>query len=130
MNNITLIGRLGKDVELKYTQGGVAIATGSIAVKRNYFREGQQDTDWLFFKCLGKRGENMAKYFSKGSEIALKGAYQRDQWEDGEGYKDSNYIMVDSWEFTGGSKKESNEGFNGIDENEFQAIEDSSEIPF
>lgn len=130
MNNIILIGKLGKDIELKFTQGGVAIATGTLAVKRGYHKEGQQDTDWMQLKCFGKNAENMANFFSKGSEIAIKGAYQIDQYEkDGE-KKSFHYIKVDSWEFTGGSKKiAKNEEPKKDDFYQNFDVEDSS-IPF
>jgi len=138
MNCINIIGNFVKDIELKFSTGGTAIATGTVAVKRSFVKEGGQESDFLYVKCLGKRGENMAQYFGKGSEIAITGSYQRDTWKDNEGnWKEANYVFVDNWSFTQGSKKKDNqsqgtsENFNyRIDPSEFQAIEDTDDIPF
>jgi len=130
MNNCTFIGNHTKDVKLEFSTGGVGKASGCIAVKRNYSKEGFQDTDFLNFKCIGKNGESMAQNFAKGSEIALTGSYQRDTWKDNDGnWKEFNYILVDKWSFTQGSKKK-DEGSNTDHSQEFQTIENDSEIPF
>lgn len=131
MNSINVIGTFGRDVELKFTQGGSAIANGSVAVKRNYAKEGYQDTDWLNVKAIGKNAENMAKYFSKGSKIAITGSYQVDQYEkDGE-KKSFGYILVNSWDFVDSKKQDD---FGGQDTSDFTSEEvydpSDNSIPF
>ena len=131
MNVLTVVGNLSKNIELKFSQSGVAIATGSIAVKRSYAKDGQQDTDFLYFKALGKSGENMAQYFSKGSGIAITGSYQRDTWKDNEGnWKESNYILVNKWSFTSASKKQDQDQSNDY-QDDFHAVDPNEDmIPF
>lgn len=133
MNNGTWIGNFVADPELKYFKSGTANCSGCIAVKRNYAKEGYQDTDFLNIKAIGKNAENIAKYFSKGSEIAIKGAYQKDQYEkDGE-RKTYDYIQVEGWNFTRGSKSNKNnksDDFSTTGQDDFQAVEDDDDIPF
>jgi len=124
MNQITVTAVLGRDLELKYSQGGSAIASGSVAVKRKFAKEGYQDTDWLNIKALGKRGETMAQYLSKGSKVLITGAFQIDQYEkDGE-KKQFPYILVDNFEFLDSKKKENDYS------QEFQDIDNDESIPF
>ena len=62
MNQVNLTGRLAKDVEVRYTQSGKAVASGSIAVNRRFKSEGQPDADFINFVMWGKAAENFANY--------------------------------------------------------------------
>lgn len=71
MNVFTGIGRVGRDAELKYTQGGDAILRFSVAVDSGY--GDKKTTVWLDCAMFGKRGEKLAEYIKKGDRIGVTG---------------------------------------------------------
>ena len=70
-NNVNLVGRFTTDVDLKYTNNGMAIADFSLAVDRN-----KEETDFIRCKTFGKTAENIANFFKKGDLIAVNGSIQ------------------------------------------------------
>lgn len=87
MNKILLIGNLTKDVELKKV-GNTNVATFTLAVARDFKNsQGQKDTDFIPCQAWGKLGENIAKFTSKGSKIAVEGRLQVRPYEDNNGNK-------------------------------------------
>ena len=70
-NNVNLVGRFTADVDLKYTNNGMAIADFSLAVDRN-----KEETDFIRCKTFGKTAENIANFFKKGNLIAVNGSIQ------------------------------------------------------
>lgn len=78
MNKVNLIGRLGHDVDLRYTPDQLAVARFSIAVNRPGKDNG---TDWLDCVSFGKQAETISKYCSKGSLIGVSGRVQVDSYE-------------------------------------------------
>ena len=84
INKVILTGRLGKDVELRYTQSGKAVATFSLAVTDSFNRE---VTHWLNIVVWGKSAENCANYLSKGSLVGVDGRIQTRNYENKEGRK-------------------------------------------
>ncbi|MBQ2897024.1 MAG: single-stranded DNA-binding protein [Clostridia bacterium] len=86
MNKVVLMGRLTKDPELKYTPSNVAVTTFTVAVDRNYARQGEQrQTDFINIVAWRTTAEFVAKYFSKGQLMALSGSIQTRTWDDNEG---------------------------------------------
>lgn len=83
MLNITAVGRLGKDPELRTTQKGQEVTSFSLAV--NVFAKGEQQTVWLECSLWGKRGETVRNYCSKGQQITIVGALSQDEWVDKNG---------------------------------------------
>ena len=75
MNKITVIGRLGKDAELRYTPNGQAVTSGSIATDRKYTKDGQKVTEtvWFKFTMWGKFAEALAQYLLKGKQVMMSG---------------------------------------------------------
>ena len=111
MNNVNLMGRLVRDIELKYTnsQTPVAVANFTLAVNRRFKRDGEPDAD--FFDCVafGRTAETMGKFLSKGRQIALTGRLQARTWEDKEGKKRKVVeVIVESFDFCG--KREDADG--------------------
>ncbi|MCQ2749103.1 MAG: single-stranded DNA-binding protein [Clostridia bacterium] len=106
MNNVQLMGRLTRDPEVTYTQGGepLAVARFSLAVNRR----GKDDkADFINCVAFGKTGEFVSKYFTKGQMMALTGRIQVNQYQDKEGNnRNSTDIVADQIYFTG-SKAES-----------------------
>lgn len=89
MNKVILLGRLTKDVELRYTQASnTAVATFSLAVNRKYTKEGEeQHADFFNIVAWGKIAETTSKYLKKGSQVLITGRLQNRSWEDEQGQK-------------------------------------------
>lgn len=85
MNNVTLIGRLTKDPELKTTQSGISFCRFTVAVDRAYGKDKEKQTD--FISCTAWRGtaDFIGKYFGKGQRIALTGSIQTGSYTDKDG---------------------------------------------
>jgi single-strand DNA-binding protein len=103
MNLFIAKGRLTKDPEVRAAKTSDAnYTTFSIAVNRNFKKEGQPDAD--FFNCIafGKIGEFIANYFTKGKEILINGTVQNRKWTDDSGQTHyATDIIVNAAEFTG-----------------------------
>ena len=82
MNKIELLGRLTKDLEIRYTQNNTPVASFSLAVNRRFAKEGEQQADFINIVAWNKTAEFCGKYFKKGSQIALSGRIQTRTYED------------------------------------------------
>lgn len=87
MNNVCLVGRLTRDPEVRYTNGGLSIAKFSIAVDRRFKKDGEQSADFPNITAFGKTAEFIEKYFSKGQRIGLTGRIQTGSYEKEDGTK-------------------------------------------
>ena len=87
MNSVQLIGRLTRDPEIRYTDGGASIARFSLAVDRRFKQENGADADFLNIVAFGKTAEFIEKYFHKGMKIALNGRIQTGSYTDKDGKK-------------------------------------------
>lgn len=85
MNNISLIGRLTKDVELAYTPAGVAVGKFTLAVNRTFKKEGEQEADFIRIVTFRKTAENTANFCKKGSQVAVTGRIQTGSYEGQDG---------------------------------------------
>lgn len=85
LNKLLLIGNLGKDVELKYTAGGKAVATFSLATSEKY--KGTEKTTWHNIVVWDKLAELCNTYLSKGRPCYVEGAISHREWEDKQGQK-------------------------------------------
>lgn len=82
MNNCTLIGRLGRDPELKTTQSGVEFCSFSIAVDRRFkSATGERESDWINIKCWRQTATFVSQYFKKGMKIGIIGSIQTGSYE-------------------------------------------------
>lgn len=86
MNKVILIGRLTKDVELKYTPSGSAVANVTVAVDR-YSKDGDKSADFINVVVWNKSAENLAQYKGKGDQIAVEGSLQTRSYEAQDGSK-------------------------------------------
>jgi single-strand DNA-binding protein len=128
MNNVTLIGRLTKDVELRYTQAQepMAIAKFTIAVDRKNKKD-EQSADFINCIAFKKTAEFIEKYFTKGMKIAIQGHIQTGSYEGKDGKKVyTTEVAVDNCEFV--EKKEAAPSNSGGWEKIPQGIEE--ELPF
>lgn len=88
INNVTLIGRLTKEIELKYTQSGKAVATFTLAVNRNFTNaQGEREADFILCTAWDKTAELLAKYTNKGSLVAVDGRIQTRNYENNQGQR-------------------------------------------
>lgn len=89
LNQIVIMGRLGKDPELRRTQSGVAVATFNVAVDRDFKDKatGQRATDWITCVAWRSTAEFVEKYFAKGSQVLVAGRLQMRDWTDKDGNK-------------------------------------------
>ncbi|MDR2833472.1 MAG: single-stranded DNA-binding protein [Streptococcaceae bacterium] len=101
INNVVLVGRLTKDVDLTYTQNNRAVAKFTLAVNRTFKNpQGSYDTD--FIQCLlwGNSAEALHKYTSKGSQIGVTGRIQTRNYENQQGQRVYvTEIVADSFQF-------------------------------
>ena len=107
LNKVIEMGRLTRDVELRYTSNNVPVATFGIAVDRDYKgSDGEKQAD--FFTCVAWRNtaEFISKYFAKGRMIVVDGRLQYRSWEDNDGKKHSVVEIVVDNAYFGDSKKE------------------------
>ena len=87
MNSVQLIGRLTRDPEIRYTDGGASIARFGLAVDRRFKQENGADADFINIVAFGKTAEFIEKYFHKGMKIALNGRIQTGSYTDKDGKK-------------------------------------------
>jgi len=106
VNKVILIGNLGRDPELRYTQSGQAVANFTVATTERFStRDGdrQERTEWHRIVTWGKTAELCAQYLSKGRSVYLEGRLQTREWEDKEGQKRrTTEITAQTVQFLGG----------------------------
>jgi|ADurb_Gel_03_Slu_FD_contig_71_353174_length_1220_multi_3_in_0_out_0_2 single-strand DNA-binding protein len=91
MNVVCLIGRLGKDPELRVTQSGTSVARFSIAVDR---RDENKTTDWFEITCFGKVAESTGQYMKKGCMVGVTGRLQQDKWQDKQSGQNRSKVSI------------------------------------
>ena len=135
MNQVICIGRLTKDIELRYSQNQTAIARFSLAIDRGKDKSGEKlGTDFPNFIAFGKTAEALEKWTRKGSRVAVSGRLQTGSYDDKEGRKVyTTDIVVDRIEIID-FKNQSSEGA-GTDAGVYDGFhayddEDDSDIPF
>ena len=87
MNNVSLIGRMTADPELKHTQSGTACTRFNVAVDRRVKQGEEKQTDFITVVAWQQRAEFICKYFSKGQKIALTGSIRTGSYTDNNGNK-------------------------------------------
>lgn len=136
LNHITIMGRLTKDPELRRTGSGVAVASFTLAVDRDFGKE-EKETD--FIECVAWRNtaEFVSKYFSKGRMAVVSGRLQIRGWTDNDGNKRKTAEVVADNIYFGDSKSESNSNYTGFVPNnsvpaqDYEMLEDDGEqLPF
>ena len=101
MNNVSLMGRIGQELELKTTTTGKSVLSFPLAVK-NFSSDKNNNTDWIDCVAWGKQAEFINSYFAKGNLIAVTGRLSTRWWEDKNGNKHKETeVVVLSTDFTG-----------------------------
>ena len=116
MNKVIMMGRLTRDPEIRYGQGGNGTVVGafSIAVDRRFKREGEPDADFFDCTTFGKQAEFVEKYLKKGIKIVVEGRLQNDNYTNKDGQKVyRTRIIVDSLEFAESKAASESSGYTG-----------------
>lgn len=88
INNVCLVGRLTRPVDLRYTSNGTAFGSFSLAIDRNYKKEsGEKETDYINCVIWRKPAVNLSNFTKKGSLIGIEGRLQSRNYENKEGQK-------------------------------------------
>lgn len=126
MNQVNLLGRLSKDVELRFTrEKGTAIANFTLAVNRKFKKD---EADFISCVAIGKTAEIINRYFSKGSQIAISGNIRTGSYETQDGARRyTTNIVVESFDFISNNNKQENKA-NEFEE-EMNRVEDGY-VPF
>ncbi|EHR1329334.1 TPA: single-stranded DNA-binding protein [Clostridium perfringens] len=136
MNVTVLIGRLTKDVELRFAAGsGTAVARFTLAVNRQFKKD---EADFISCIAFGKTGETIAQYITKGQQLAIKGHIQTGSFEAQDGTRRyTTDVIVDSFDFISSNNNQNSNGVGGafatpdnsFNENDIMPI-DNGDIPF
>ncbi len=115
LNKVMLIGNLGRDPEIRYSQQGLAVVNFSIATSEQWTDkntgERQEKTEWHRIVVFGKQAEVCGKYLSKGSSIYIEGRLQTRSWEkDGQTHYTTE-VVAGNFQFLGG--RSDNQGGGG-----------------
>ena len=120
VNKVILVGNLGKDPEVRYTQGGTAVCTLRLAVsERKKDGDAWKDhTEWMDVVTWGKTAENAGQYLAKGRQIFVEGRIQTRQYKDKDGQdRWKTEIVADQVVFLGGKDGERAQGSGAKPEN-------------
>jgi len=114
-NQVTILGRLVKDPELKVLSSGSNVCNFTVAVNRQFTSNGEKKEDVTYLDCevYGKPAETIAKFMTKGRPIFVIGKLKQNNWKDAEGNNKSRLVVwVDNFEFvdSGGDKINTSDG--------------------
>jgi len=106
VNKVILVGNLGKNPEMRYTQGGAAVANMTLATTERYTDKSgqkQEQTEWHRVVAFGKLAEICGQYLTKGRQIYIEGRIQTRQWQDQQGQKRyTTEIVANNMQMLGG----------------------------
>ena len=134
LNRVMIMGRLGQDPELRYTQNQTPIVTLNVATTEFGSRDGQRQetTEWHRVVVWSKQAENCAKYLAKGRVVFVEGRLQTRSWEDKAGQKRyTTEIIANNVQFVGGAAQGQGQGQgSGINSGDFGAPKSGNAGPF
>ena len=127
INSVTLVGRAGRDPEVRYFESGTVVANLTMAVNR---RNRNDEPDWFNLEIWGKQAQVAADYVKKGSLIGITGSFKLDSWKDRNTGEDRNkpVVRVDRLELLGSKRDSDNSNFQN--NNSFNQQQNNDEIPF
>ena len=121
INNVVLVGRLTKDLDLKYTSNGTAVATFSIAVNRSFTNQnGKRDADFINCVIWRKSAESMANFTRKGSLVGIEGHIQTRSYDNQQGQRVYvTEVVVETFSLLEPKNKDSNKGSSNQSSNNY-----------
>ena len=124
LNHITIMGRIGTDIELRKTGSGFSVASFTVACDRDFKNGGEKETDWIECVAWRQTGEFIQKHFAKGRMIVVSGRLQIRSWNDKDGNKRKTAEIVVDNAYFGDSK-------TNVPAQNFAPIEEADEgLPF
>ena len=96
LNKVLLIGHLGQEPDLRYTQSGKAVINLSIAVTSSFYdesKEKREHTEWIKVTVWGSRAEKLAEQLSVGARVSVEGSIRTNKWTDKEGREREQYFV-------------------------------------
>lgn len=117
MNSVQLTGRLTRDPEIRYTDGGSTVASYTVAVDRRYRQEGGETADFIRCVSFGKSAEFMEKYFRQGMKIEINGRIQTGSYINKDGQKVYTTNVITEQIGFAESKRSSEAEGNGYERN-------------
>lgn len=132
LNHITIMGRLTRDPEIRYTQSQIPVASFTVAVDRDFSGRdgGEKQTDFIDCTAWRATAEFISKYFGKRSMIVVSGRLQSRKWETKEGEKRTSWEIVADSVYFGGDKK-ATANSSDISAGSFEELPDNGEpLPF
>ncbi len=135
LNHITIMGRLTRDPDLRYTQSQTPVASFTLAVDRDYAPKdgGEKQTDFIDCVAWRSTAEFVSKYFSKGRMAVVSGRLQLRDWTDKDGNKRRSAEVVAENIYFGDSKKDGGNSATTTEykEPQFSELDDGDgELPF
>jgi len=106
INRVIVTGRMGGDLELRYTSKGTAVGEVNVAVTSGFGEN--EKTNWIGCTFWGKSAEAASQYLGKGRKLVIEGRLEQDEWEDREtGKKRSKTrVVVENWTFADSNRSE------------------------
>ena len=126
MNKVFLIGRLSRDPELRHTTSGTAVCQINVAISRPVSQGSEPQTDFINVVVWNKQAENVARYLSKGRQIAIEGRIQTRNYDNNEGKRTYvTEVIASNVEFLGSANdnNRTNTNSNPFDDNPFDSME-------
>lgn len=119
-NKVILLGNLTRDIELRHSQGGMAIAKFGMAINRK-FKQGEEQKESTCFVDLtafGRQAEVLSQYVKKGSQLFVEGRLEYSTWEakDGGGKRSKLDVVVENFQFVGGGASAGRSSGGGAEE--------------
>lgn len=132
LNTITIMGRITKDIELRRTPTGVAVASFTLAVDRDFKEKGgEKETDFIDCVAWKNTAEFVEKYFGKGRMAVVSGRLQIRSWTDKDGNKRRTAEVVADNVYFGDSKRDGDNSATTAPANNFSLLmDDDSQLPF
>ena len=127
INSVTLVGRAGRDPEVRYFESGSVVANLTLAVNR---RSKEEEPDWFNLEIWGKQAQVAADYVKKGSLLGITGSFKVDTWQDKNSGQErvKPVVRVDRLELLGSKRDSENNNFNNS--NYGNNNPSNEEIPF
>ena len=126
LNKVMIIGRLGREPEMRYTPSGRPVTNFSVATSRNWTTsdgERKVETEWFNVVAWGNLAEICKQYLNKGQQVYVEGRLQTRHWDDQEGNKHTSVEIVANEMIMLGERRE-------IEENNDSPESDEEEFPF
>lgn len=132
LNLVVLIGRVGRDVEVRYTQAGDPVANLSVATSERWKDKGgekHERTEWHRVEVFGKTAQFVKDYVSKGALVSIEGSIRTDEWKDKDGKaRKTTKIKANRVELLTGRTAQSDE--TPTQRAEAPAVDDDQDLPF